>query len=70
MAQNATSSRVLDALFESATVSFKAKRRFVMSLIGHYHSLVDDRIGSRVADRCWAFSDTYLKVRPRVFRAK
>lgn len=35
-----------------------------MSLIGHYHTLVDDRIGSRVVDRCWAFADPYLRVRP------
>lgn len=62
VAHNATSSRVLDALLESPTVPFKAKRRFVMSLIGHYHTLVDDRIGSRVGDRCWAFADTYLRV--------
>lgn len=62
MAHNATSSRILDVLFESPTVPFKAKRRFVVSLIGHYHTLVDDRIGSRVADRCWAFADPYLRV--------
>jgi nucleolar protein 9 len=24
----------------------------------------DDRIGSHVGDRCWAFADTYLKVHP------
>jgi nucleolar protein 9 len=65
IAHNATGSRVLDVLFESPTVSFKATRRFVMSLIGHYHSLVDDRIGSRIGDRCWAFADPYLRVRVR-----
>lgn len=32
-----------------------------MSFIGHYHALVDDRIGSRVGDRCWAFADPYLR---------
>lgn len=64
IAHNATSSRVLDALLESPTVSFKAKRRFVTSLIGHYHSLIDDRIGSRIGDRCWDFADPYLRVRP------
>lgn len=32
-----------------------------MSLIEHYHLLVDDRIGSRVGDRCWASADPYLK---------
>lgn len=63
IAHNATGSRVLDVLFDSSTVSFKAKRQFVTSLIGQYHSLVDDRIGSRIGDRCWAFADPYLRVR-------
>jgi nucleolar protein 9 len=65
-AYHPTSSRVLDAIFESPTLPFKVKRNFVMSFIGHYHTLVDDRIGSRVADRCWAFADPYLRVRPRL----
>jgi hypothetical protein len=64
LAHHPTSSRVLDAILESPTVSFKVKRNFVISLIGHYHLLVDDRIGSRVADRCWAFADPYLRVCP------
>jgi len=42
-------------------VPHKVKRSFVMSFIGHYHTLVDDRIGSRVGDRCWAFADPYLR---------
>ena len=63
MAHHPTSSRVLDALLDSPTVPYKAKRRFVMAFIGHYHVLVDDRIGSRVGDRCWASADPYLKVR-------
>ncbi|KAJ7672874.1 ARM repeat-containing protein [Mycena rosella] len=61
MAHHAISSRVLDALLDSVTVHTKVKRQFVLSFIGSYHLLVDDRIGSRVGDRCWAFSDTYLK---------
>ncbi|KAJ7367884.1 armadillo-type protein [Mycena albidolilacea] len=61
IAHHATSSRVLDALLDSPTVPQKVKRQFVLSFIGRYHVLVDDRIGSRVGDRCWAFSDTYLK---------
>ncbi|KAI0721971.1 armadillo-type protein [Cerioporus squamosus] len=61
MAHHPTSSRVLDAVLESPAVPYKAKRKFVMSFIGHYHVLVDDRIGSRVGDRCWAFADPYLK---------
>ena len=32
-----------------------------MSFIGHYHQLVDDRIGSRIGDRCWNSADPYLK---------
>lgn len=63
MAYHVTSSRVLDAVLESPTVPHKEKRKFVMTFIGHYHLLVDDRIGSRVGERCWAFADPYLKVR-------
>ncbi|KAF7978355.1 hypothetical protein HWV62_1005 [Athelia sp. TMB] len=61
LAHHPTSSRVFDVLFESPTVPHKVKRSFVMSFIGHYHTLVDDRIGSRVGDRCWAFADPYLR---------
>ncbi|GLB33404.1 putative ARM repeat-containing protein [Lyophyllum shimeji] len=61
IAHDASGSRVYDMLLESPTVPFKAKREFVMGFIGHYHLLVDDRLGSRVGDRCWAFADTYLK---------
>ncbi|EAU82466.1 hypothetical protein CC1G_08217 [Coprinopsis cinerea okayama7 len=56
-----SASRVYDAFLENANIPSKAKRQWIMELIGHYHELVDDRIGSRVADRCWAFCDTYLK---------
>jgi nucleolar protein 9 len=62
IAHNATASRMYDVLLDSPTVSATAKRRFVMDFIGYYHLLVDDRIGSRVGDRCWFFADTYLKV--------
>ncbi|KAI0313257.1 armadillo-type protein [Amylostereum chailletii] len=61
LAHHAMSSRVLDALLESATISPKHRRAFIMKLIGHYHRLVDDRIGSRVGDRCWGTADTFLK---------
>ena len=57
-------SRVFDALLDSPTVPAKMKRQFVMDFIGNYHTLVDDKLGSRVGDRCWAFCDTYLKVSP------
>ncbi|OSD01821.1 ARM repeat-containing protein [Trametes coccinea BRFM310] len=61
MAHHAVSSRVLDAVLESPTVAHKDKRKLVMTFLGHYHRLVDDRIGSRVGERCWAFADPYLK---------
>lgn len=61
IAHDPTGSRIYDALLESPTVPPKSKRQFIMDFIGHYHELVDDRIGSRVGDRCWASSDTYLK---------
>lgn len=54
---------MLDVFLDSETVPAKAKRAFVQSFIGSYHLLVDDRIGSRVGDRCFAFADTFLKVR-------
>jgi hypothetical protein len=62
IAHNAIASRVYDVLLESPSVPSKAKRQFVMDFVGYYHLLVDDRIGSRVGDRCWAYADTYLKV--------
>lgn len=61
IAHDPTGSRIYDALLESPTVPPKAKRQFIMDFLGHYHELVDDRIGSRVGDRCWSTSDTYLK---------
>jgi len=61
IAHNPSGSRVFDVLLESTTVLPKFKRQFVMDFIGHYDVLVDDKLGSRVVDRCWAFCDTYLK---------
>ncbi|KAI0035625.1 ARM repeat-containing protein [Vararia minispora EC-137] len=61
MAHHATASRVLDVVLDSPTVSLKYKRTFMQRLLGHYHRLVDDRIGSRIGDRCWATADTFLK---------
>ena len=61
MAHHQTSSRVLDAIFESSTIPQRARNKFVLKFIGHFRELVDDRIGSRVGDRMWAGSDPYLK---------
>lgn len=62
MAHHPTSSRVLDTIFESSTVPHRTRNKFVLRFVGHFHELVDDRIGSRVGDRVWAGSDPYLKV--------
>ncbi|KAH9950104.1 ARM repeat-containing protein [Amylocystis lapponica] len=61
MAHHVTSSRVLDAVLDLPAVPAKAKRTLVLAFLGHFHALVDDRIGSRVGDRCWAYADPYLK---------
>ena len=60
-AQHPTSSRVLDALLDSPTVPPKARRALIGAFLGHFHVLVDDRIGSRVGERCWAAADPYLR---------
>lgn len=57
------SSRVLDALLAYDTVPHSAKRRVITKLMGHFHDLANDRIGSRVAERCWRFADLYTKAR-------
>ncbi|KZP00041.1 ARM repeat-containing protein [Calocera viscosa TUFC12733] len=61
LAHHATSARVIDALLESPTVPHKTKRVWITTFVGHYQELVDDRIGSRVGDLCWAKADTFLK---------
>ncbi|KAF9268292.1 hypothetical protein L218DRAFT_918805 [Marasmius fiardii PR-910] len=61
IAQDPTGSRILDAILDSPTVSQKSKRGLVMSFMGVFHELVDDRVGSRVGDRLFGFADTYLK---------
>jgi nucleolar protein 9 len=65
MAHHPTSSRVLDTVFESPTVPHRTRNKFALRFVGHFHELVDDRIGSRVGDRVWAGSDPYLKVNHR-----
>jgi len=51
----------LDVLLTSPTTPPRALRSFIMSLLGHFHTIADDRIGSRVAERCFASADVYLK---------
>ncbi|KAH8924096.1 ARM repeat-containing protein [Atractiella rhizophila] len=61
LAQSPISSRVLDVLLESNAVPPKDKRTSIRLLIGHYHTLADSKIGSRVAENCWAVADTFMK---------
>ncbi|KAF8314735.1 ARM repeat-containing protein, partial [Clavulina sp. PMI_390] len=71
-------SRVLDLLLEPnvsqpsdnpspppSTIPFKARKRLIMRFIesDSFVSLVDDKLGSRIADRCWAVADPYLRER-------
>ncbi|EPQ59516.1 ARM repeat-containing protein [Gloeophyllum trabeum ATCC 11539] len=55
------SSRILDAVLDSPGMSVTVKRKFIMSFLGSFHLLVDDRIGSRVGDKCWSIADPFLK---------
>ena len=61
LCHNSVSSRIFDAFLSSPTVPARAKRKLIMIFIGHYHQLVDDRIGSRVGERLWESADPYLK---------
>ncbi|VDC06251.1 unnamed protein product [Peniophora sp. CBMAI 1063] len=61
LAQHPVSSRILDALLTSPTIPPRTKRLLIQRFTGHYHVLVDDRVGSRVGDRLWTSADPYLR---------
>lgn len=54
-------SRALDSILNSPTVPSAPRRQFISRFIGHYHRLADDRVGSRIADLCWAVADVFTK---------
>lgn len=57
-------SRVLDVILstaEGSTISWKERRRLILKFLDHFPALVDDKLGSRVADRAWAAADPYLR---------
>ncbi|EGG03657.1 uncharacterized protein MELLADRAFT_117295 [Melampsora larici-populina 98AG31] len=54
-------SRALDSILNSPTISPAPRRQFISRFIGHYHRLADDRVGSRIADLCWAVADVFTK---------
>lgn len=58
-----SSAAVAQPSASTSTIPFKARRKLVMVFLDHFTTLVDDKIGSRIADRCWAVADPYLRVR-------
>lgn len=54
-------SRALDSILTSPTVAPVSRRQFISRFIGNYPQLADDRVGSRIADLCWAVADVYTK---------
>lgn len=63
MTKSPVSSRVFDVLLESSTVPYRSKRALVTAFIGQFHLLVNDRVGSFVAEKLWQAGDPYLRVR-------
>lgn len=63
IAKTQAGSPIFEALLSAPSIASKDKRAVMLKFIGHYHSLADDKNGSRVADACWATADVYLKVR-------
>jgi nucleolar protein 9 len=61
LTRDPTSSRILDVLLTSPSTTPLQRRAFLLSLIGHYHTIADDRLGSRIAERCWESADVFLK---------
>ncbi|KAG0150302.1 hypothetical protein CROQUDRAFT_38451 [Cronartium quercuum f. sp. fusiforme G11] len=61
LSRDPIASRALDIILESSTVPPISRRQFITRFIGHYHRLADDRVGSRVAELCWAVADVYTK---------
>ncbi|KAG9036456.1 Nucleolar protein 9 [Tulasnella sp. JGI-2019a] len=61
LAQSPVNSRILDVLLESPTVPYRSKRALVMTFIGCYQTLVDDRIGNFVGEKLWQAADPYLR---------
>jgi nucleolar protein 9 len=62
IAKNPISSRVIDAALESETVSGHMKRKLILSLKPCLFELAQDKVGSRVAERCWAHADLFCRV--------
>ena len=55
------SSHLLDVVLEAETVPIKYRRRLINLLIPQLRGLLDDKIGSRVAEKAWEAADGYTK---------
>lgn len=54
-------SRFLDIAYTAPSVPIKLRRQLINILIPQLYDMLDDRIGSRVAERVWESSDGYTK---------
>lgn len=55
-------SHFLDAALTSPAVPLKYRRRLISSFMGQFSTMLQDRLGSRVADTIWATADGYMRV--------
>jgi nucleolar protein 9 len=54
-------SRVIEAYFDSVTVSSKSKKKMLHTLQGKYSDMAKDKYASHLIDKCWKASDIQLK---------
>lgn len=54
-------SRLLDKVLTAPAVQAKYRRRLMLSFMGQYEVLAQDRLGSRVADTVWATADGFMR---------
>lgn len=60
-AKSPMASHLLDVVLTAETVPMKYRRRLINILIPQMKELLDDKIGSRVAEKVWESSDGYTK---------
>ncbi|KAK8865980.1 hypothetical protein IAR55_001130 [Kwoniella newhampshirensis] len=60
-AKNPVASHFLDSIFTNPSVPPKYRRKVMMTFMGKYRDLVEDRMGSRVVDTIWEKADGFMK---------
>lgn len=60
-AKSPIASHLLDVVLTGTNVPTKFRRRLINTLIPQMRELLDDKIGSRVAERVWEAADGYTK---------